>query len=426
MNPKKIVLTVLVLAIVLSVNPVNAMGVNVNAEQISKKIQTTGFVKVVIIKNENLAGNSNIRHIQADLYNSQNPLPVRMDVVWNTRKDQVKNIYLHPGSGLSFEADFLAKPDPVIALANNRSRVIGISPREAQATLDMDMTMLKDRDLVNHTKDFEKIINLVQSINNQPYEVGGHSAGALVAAHYASLAGNTKRKFKALRNIDMAAQYPPGSVERTNAIITSQAIRQLMSEGVYANFENVGFKQIAEMARLNPSGDSGVPRGNPLPGNFTNIGLLYLSLIFTGGLPGMYTDLTGLPGSWYLKQGYLAGTYNFALNPAEDTFSLTYTNINTVYAALDSVGSGVYPLSYEKNMVDVWSDANPIINWANIKVPVYWINTEGGFGNTNPASLMLNSPQVTFSVMPVYGHADPTFADNVATDFWTKLFPGIL
>lgn len=423
MNTKKIALAVLLLAIVLSAYPVSAMGA-LSAEQILNKAQVAaGFKKVVIIKNENFAGNWNIWHIQADLYDSVNPLPIRVDILWNIMHTPQKNSYWQPGSGLSFEADFLAKPDPMIALVKKGSRVIGISPREAQATLDMDMAILKDLGMPNHTRDFSKIIDMVQSIYNLPYEVGGHSAGALDAEHYASLVGNSKPEFKALRKIDMPSQYPPGSTEQANAILTSQAINRLMNMGIYANFENVGSKQIADAARINPTGDSGFPRGDPLVGNFTNINLLNFSLIFTGSLPGMYTGLTGLPGSWYLKKGYLEGTYNFDPNdPSKDTSSLTHTSLSTVYKALDTIGSGVSPLAYERDVMDIWSGANPIINRNNIKVPVYSISTEGGFDTIDTASSMPNSPQVTSCIMPGYSHADPTFADKAVKKFWPKLY----
>lgn len=410
----KIVLVIMSMVMILSLS---MNGMAERSSDWTRGLSNSGFNNVNIISQTESNG---IINVELDLFDSNNALPIRLNILTKNNVIPTKTLYLHPGTGLSFTSDFLSNPTPIYNLVNKGYLVVGISPRESQATLDMNMNILRYNDLSNHTRDLSEVINVVQSIINNPYEVGGHSGGALIAIDYASQVGNSKHKFKAVRNIDMVGQYPSGSVERSNSISTISAIDQLTESGQYVNFDNAGLQQLVSAAQLYPDADSGVPRGI-LPGNFTYKGLLYFSLIYTNQLPGMYTSITGLSGSWYLKQGFCNGVYNFNEDPTLDTFSLTHTNINTIYSATANIGSGVYSLSYERDILSVWTGGNQV-NWNNVRVPVYWINTEYGFGSTDIVSLIPRA-NVNFGVVSGYGHADPTFSDTSVQDFWTILFP---
>lgn len=241
-----------------------------------------------------------------------------------------------------------------------------------------------------------------------------------MALNYASQ--NYNRRFNAVRVIDIVGQYPPDSQEFINSQISLNAINSIISSGSFADIDFLGFKYIAQQAQTNPTGDSVFPRPSPYTGNFTNEGLLYFSLIFTGQLPGTITPVAGLPGSWFLKQGFLQGTYAFGVLPTDDIYSLAHTDISTIFSALGSIGSGVVPLAYDRDFFAVWTNSYPL-KWKNIRVPVFYINTELGFGDVNYTISLLTSTNITYDVVSDYGHADPVYSETAGTDFWNKLVP---
>lgn len=385
---------------------------------IKDKIKDTTISTIETVKIEII--NNNILWTQLLLYD-HDILPIRIDILVNIFNIPTRNIYLSPGTGLNIESNFISPVSNNIAafLANKSYLVIGITPREDAAPQDFNFELMKDWGLQKHTDDFSEIIKLFQSIYNIDYEVLGHSAGAAIAFNYSSIF-NKDKKLKAVRIIDMIGEYPPNSQEFNNAQISLDAANQLINSGTFVDSDIAGFKFIAQQAQLDPNGDSGAPR--PPGGNFTNIGLLHFSLIFTGQLPGILTGITGLPGSWNFKQGFLSGTYEFGETPIDDIFSLTHTNINTVYTATSAIGSGIYPLAYERDLYSLWSNSFSL-TWANIKVPVFYVNTELGFGDQSYTVGLLIHSNVTSAMINDYGHADPVFSDNAETDFWNILVP---
>lgn len=389
--------------------------------EIEDKIKDTTVNKIEIVKIETI--NNNILWTQLLLYD-HDILPIRIDILANIFRTPTKNIYLSPGTGLNIESNFITPVSNNIAvfLANKSYLVIGITPREDAAPQDFNFELMKDWGLQKHTDDFSEIVKLFQSIYNINYDILGHSAGAAVVFNYSSKVDFHKdKKLKAARTIDMIGEYSPNSQEFNNAQISLNASDQLINSGTFIDSDTAGFKFVAQQAQLNPNGDSGVPR--PVPGgNFTNIGLLHFSLIYTGQLPGILTGITGLPGNWYLKQGFLSGTYQFGDTPTSDTFSLTHTNINTIYSAVSAIGSGIYPLSYERDFYSLWINSFPLI-WENIKVPVFYVNAELGFGDDSYTVGLLTHSNVTPSIIHDYGHADPVYSYTAETDFWNILVP---
>lgn len=389
---------------------------------IKDKIRDTTINKIEIVKIELI--NNNILWTQL-LLHDHDILPIRIDILADIFRASTRNIYLSPGTGLNVESNFITPVSNNIAvfLANKSYLVIGITPREDAVPQDFNFELMKDWGLQKHTDDFSKIVKLFQSIYNIDYDILGHSAGAAVAFNYSSKVNFQKdKKLKAVRIIDMIGEYPPNSQEFNNAQISLNASNQLISGGIFVDSDIAGFKFITQQAQLDPNGDSGVPRPVPSGGNFTNIGLLHFSLIFTGQLPGILTDITGLPGSWYFKQGFLSGTYQFGETPIGDMFSLTHTNINTIYSSTSSIGSGIYPLAYERDFYSLWVNSFPLI-WANIKVPVFYVNTELGFGDESYTVGLLTHSNVTSNMIYDYGHADPVYSDNAETDIWNILVP---
>ncbi len=374
-----------------------------------------GLNRIEILKMEII--DTNIFWIQLLLYDN-NVLPLKVDILKHIYRRPIKTIYSSPGSSLNTESNFITpKNNLAVFLVNKGYTFIGITPREDAIPPTFDFGLIKDWGLEKHTEDFHKIVTLFQCIDNRNYDVLGHSAGALAILNYSSK--NYDNKLKAVRVIDTVGQYSPDSQEFINSQISLNAANEIMSRGIFADTEFLGFKYIIGQAITNPTGDSGVPR--PMGGNFTNEGLVYFSIIYTNQLPGLLTEITGLPSSWHFKQGFLSGSYTFGALPTEDRYSLNHTNIDTVYNAISSIGSGIYPLAYGRDLYALWSNSYPL-DWNSIKVPVFYINTELGFGDASYTIGLLKSVAI-YDVVRDYGHADPVYSDTANVDFWNKLVP---
>jgi hypothetical protein len=153
---------------------------------------------------------------------------------------------------------------------------------------------------------------------------------------------------------------------------------------------------------------------------------VYFSLIYTGFLPGYTTPYTGLPDQWYYTQGLCAGYYDFAEDPTQDTYGLSKSTLAVVQLALAAINSGIDTTAHLRDLLSV-SAGGPYyaINWSNINEKVVWINTDLGFGaHTYPVDQIRQggNTQVTYTVVPEYGHADPVFGPTAARqEFWPLL-----
>ena len=386
-------------------------------EQIREKAR--GFTRIEIVKTSII--NSNVLWTQLLLYDNE-PLPIKLDILKDVYTQAIKTIYSSPGSGINTEANFITPKSRNISvfLVNKGYIFVGITPREDAAPSVFNFGVFRNWGLDKHTRDFSKIITLFQSVIDQDYEVLGHSGGALIALNYASQ--NYNNRFKSVRIIDMIGQYLSGSQEFINSQISLSAVNNAISRGSFADTDILGIRYLVQQAQVNPNGDSGFPRPSPYTGNFTNEGFLFFSLIFTNQLPGTFTEMTGLSSSWYFRQGYLQGTYSFGTLPTDDRYNLTHTRIDTIYSVIGSIGSGTYPLAYDRDFYAAWSNSYPLV-WENIIVPVFYINTEFGFGDASHTVSLLTNSIVTYDIVRDYGHADATFSDTAETDFWNKLFP---
>ncbi len=393
----------------------NTINIVNKIEQIATSM---GFIRIELVKTEVI--NTNILWSQFLLYDNE-ALPIRLDILNDIYAVSTKTIYSSPGTGINTESNFITPKDNNLAvfLVNKGYIFVGITPREDAAPPIPNFGLFKNWGLEKHTNDFKKIITFFQSIIDQDYEVLGHSAGALVALNYAS--ANSQEEFKTVRVIDIVGQYPINSQEFINSQTSLSATTDLINRGIFTDTDVLGFKLITQQAQTNPTGDSGFPR--PVGGgNFTNEGLLFFSLIFTNQLPGTITGATGLPGSWYFRQGFFQGTYDFGPTPIEDTYSLTHTKIETVYSVIGGINSGIYPIAYDRDFFALLSNSYPLAFDA-IKLPVYYINTELGFGDASYTISLFTSTNVIYDVVKDYGHADATYSDTAETDFWVKLVP---
>lgn len=394
----------------------NLMAKRIAEKTIEKIKETKNISKVEIVKIEII--NHNVLWVQLLLYDGD-VLPIRVDLLNNIFGWPTKNIYLSPPNALNIEADFITPKNKNLAifLANKNYFVIGITPREDAAPIDFNFDLIKNWGFEKRTQDFTEIVNIFQNICDRDFDILGHSDGALVGLFYSSMIPSNK--LKTIRVIDKVGRYPPDSQQFQNAQVSLNAVNQLITNGTVVDREFLGFVFLAEQAKTNPTGNSGVPR--PAGGNFTNEGLFFFSLINTNVLPGLLTPITGLPSFWYLKQGFAAGTYEFGPSPLEDKYSLTHINVQNIFEALSTIGSGTYALALDRDFFAIETNQLPL-NLENIKVPIFWINAELGFGDVSYTISLLKT-QVTYEIVKNYAIADPVFSNTADVDFWNKLVP---
>ena len=198
-----------------------------------------------------------------------------------------------------------------------------------------------------------------------------------------------------------------------------------MNQGIYYDDFIGQLKALAFAVQLYPMEDSGESReALGLPGNFTFLGLTYFSLIYSGSLPGFHSDITGLPGEWWLKSQF-AGFYEFNYDPLEDHFGFYLTDFDRIIQGAANLGSGVLPLA-------VWRDSSAldsfnneyIIDFNGIEEKVRWINAELGMGSYNYFTEIIKetgNTDVTATVVPGYGHLDLLWSDQAEEEVWPLL-----
>jgi pimeloyl-ACP methyl ester carboxylesterase len=281
--------------------------------------------------------------------------------------------------------------------------------------------------MAEHRADIRAVVQRVQGTLGLPYEMLGHSYGAASALDYAS---HFSAELVRVIALDIYAFDPgsdPQAIDRAEA--TYSAHVALLSQGVYVDPAGA---QAGVFARLTPEehlADSGSSRESfGAPGNFTNDGLTYISLIYNSQLPGIHSELTGLAGDWPLRQSVFAGTYTFAPDPLDDVFAFTYVERSTLIASSAAARSGLIPMAFAR---DYWAavagDPAYAIDWASIKTKLVWLNAELGYGTQTygaSAAAASGNPNVEVAVIPGYGHGDMLLSRSARRDVWSRLLRG--
>ena len=369
--------------------------------------------------------NENLTWVEADFYDE--PYPLTLNVVAAKYPFPAKVIYLLSASSLNFRSSFFTPIEESLAsyLATNGYLVVGITPREDNVPIEADPSVMAKWGMLKHRKDVRKIIRLVQALVRKPYDVLGHSLGAITALDYAG--AYSEGQFRSIMLLDIPSFDPVRQPDKIAcAKLALGAYHRLLKDRVYRDTSVEGYKLLLAAATLYPDVDSGQPRaGLGLPGNFTFDGLLHFSLIFTASMPGLITELTGLPQEWPMVQGNTAGDYDFAPDPADDSFELTLTDTDRLRQAVVEVGSGIAPVALARDYTSAIANlCGYRINWAGIQEKVTWINGELGMGaQTFGAKLIRRSgnTNVTVAVMPGYGHVDLIYSETAREDVWSRL-----
>ncbi|MFD3516920.1 hypothetical protein [Streptomyces sp. NPDC058657] len=341
------------------------------------------------------------------------PVPLGVDVLAHTRHTPVGIAYLLPGGGLNFAADFFTPRAHNLAhrLCDERQLVIGISPREDLAR-PADLTAALGQ--AAHKADAAKVVRAVDRVLRLPYQLLGHSAGAVLALDLAS----TDRSPRLHRVVPLDTTGPYTGPEALRAARMRDALQAQLDNGVL--YGDTGLTGLIARALTDPDGPSPVPRPVDPATRFTHAGLAHFALIRTSSLPG--------DTHWIYTQGYSAGSYTFADTPADDRFSLTHTPLSTWGEATSALGSGLVPHALLRDLAAIWAgdDTTYRLDWAGIRAPVVWVNMELGRGDEPHGAEAIRAggnDDVTFRVVPGYAHADPVWSTTADRDVWPLLTP---
>lgn len=335
--------------------------------------------------------------------------PLTVDFVGSNFSAASKVIYLLPGGGVNFRSSFFTPMDKNLAqfFRTNGYLVVGITPREDSVTSGIPAEMA-GWGMARHKADIQTVISTIQARLGKPYRVLGHSFGAAYALDYASTCKDGL--FEKVIALDIYSFQ-----NSITAAESSDYFQDLLDADRYADASYTDMKSLMLISLLLPKIDSGEPRGDFGPGNFTYEGLLYSSLIWTSEIPGI--DLT----DWPLVQSYAAGVYHPAWCPLFDTYSLTESDMNTVRSASFVVGSGLVPHAVYRDYFAVNGGITGTysITWSNIRVPIVWVNTELGYGSNAYSGGVAK----TFTVIAGYGHLDALLGRTAQEDVWKYFLP---
>ena len=347
------------------------------------------------------------------------PVPLTVDVLIPHHRRPSRAVFLLPGGGLNTAADFLTPRGRGLAdfLCANGFLAIGISPREDGLT--STGTDVSDWGLARHRGDAQRVVAAAQAVLPQPYDLLGHSAGAVLAL---DLAATTAAGPDRVLVLDTTGPYDPRTepelATRAEELLTT--CQQLLEQGVQV--VDPGLKALFARAAADPEGATPVQRPVAGPATFfSNTGLLHYALIRTSELPG--------PANWIYHQGFSGGRYLFEDSPAHDRFELDHSPIEVWSAAVAQLGSGLQPTALLRDLAAVWAGRDDVhrIDWSAIRAEVLWVNTGLGRGDHDHGPRLIrerSGAPVRFTVLPSYGHGDVVWSATAQQDLWRSLLPG--
>ncbi len=337
--------------------------------------------------------------------------PVTVDLLGSNFTTANRIVYMLPGGGANFASSYFTPLDKNLAQYFRKAGylVVGITPREDSAPGGISYSFMSDWGMDMHKKDIREVICTIESSLKKSYRVVGHSFGAAYALDYAaSYASPLLEKTIALDIYSFSGSY--------DAAVSQAMFAAAASQEPYVDASYTDMKSLALASLLLPKIDSGMPRGDFGPGNFTYEGLFYFALINSIYMEG--ADLL----DWPLNQGYAAGRYYPAPCPLFDYYYLTKSDINTVRSMIFLLGSGVVPFAVYRDFFDCNGyNVDYGITWEAVSKPLIWLNTELGYNdNMAGADLVPSAVPVTTGVIPGYGHLDILLGKAAQADVWDK------
>jgi pimeloyl-ACP methyl ester carboxylesterase len=352
--------------------------------------------------------------------------PLTIDILGSNQSAPRGVVYMLPGGATNFRSSFMVPPEDNIASFFRRRGylVIGITPREDMVSADTrDLSFMAAWDMKQHRDDIRNIVQLVQAIVPLPYELLGHSYGAASAIDYAGAYPGEVQRVVALDIYSFDSAVDPTSMRMARR--THQAYLELMREGVLADTSFADFPALVRSGLGRP--DAGAAAASDY-GRYTSKQLLLFGLIYSAVLPGVHSDITGLPGDWPIAMSEIAGDEGWEFRPDDDNRTFARTSFATLRLAADELGSGLISMAFAR---DYWSvvaetEGGYPLRWSNHAGKVLWINSELGYNDQmHGADLMrqAGNPNVETQIVPQYGHADLLWSRTAHEDVWERFAP---
>jgi len=354
--------------------------------------------------------------------------PLTIDILGSNLSAPRGVVYMLPGGATNFRSSFLVPPEDNLASFFRRHGylVIGITPREDKVAADTrDLSFMEAWDMQQHRDDIRKIVQLVQAVVPLPYELLGHSYGAASALDYAGAYPDEVQRVVALDIYSFDSAIDPASMRKARR--THQAYVELMREGVFADTSYADFPALVRSGLGRP--DAGVGGASDYDyGGYTSKQLLLFGLIYSAVLPGVHTDITGLPGDWPIAMSDVAGDDGWEFRPDDDDRTFARTSIATLRLAADELGSGLISMAFARDYWSVVAEAEGgyPLRWSNNAGKVLWINSELGYNTQMHGADLIRqagNPNVDKQIVPQYGHADLLWSRTARADVWERFAP---
>ena len=364
--------------------------------------------------------------VEVDIFDQVYPLSV--DILGSNLSVPRGIVYMLPGGATNFRSSFMVPREDNLANFFRRHGylVIGITPREDTVPADTrDKSFMQAWDMNQHRADIRSVVERVQAIVPLPYELLGHSYGAASALDYAGVYPDEVQRVIALDIYSFDRTVDPASMRAARR--THEAYVQLMSEGVFADTSYADFPALVRSGLVRR--DAGVSR---TPDDdyerYTSKQLLLFGLIYSAVLPGVHSDITGLPGDWPMAMSTIAGDEGWEFRPSDDNRTFARTSIATLRMAGEELGSGLVSMAFARDYWSVVAEAEGahFLRWSNNAGKVLWINSELGYHDQMHGADLIQQAgnlHVEKQVVPQYGHADMLWSRTAREDVWERLAP---
>ena len=184
--------------------------------------------------------------VEVDYYDETYPLTI--DVVVKKPARVVRSAYLITSSSMNFKSSFFTPENESLAhtMASSGCLVVGITPREDNVPLDADQSVMASWGMKKHREDIREIVDVVQSVTGKPYDILGHSLGAICALDYAATYSD---KLETVIALDVPSFDPE---VQTNMMLCAGmalgAYGTLMAGGTYAEHSIADYKWLLQMS----------------------------------------------------------------------------------------------------------------------------------------------------------------------------------
>jgi pimeloyl-ACP methyl ester carboxylesterase len=349
-----------------------------------------------------------------------------------------KAVMMLHGDASSFEGSFLASTfsDKVpldhsigIFLADKNIDVWGIDRRNVFIPdTTTEFSFMKNWNTEMHLDDIELAVTLARIVRklsgsgSDKIFIMGHSRGAEFAYAYANneaQRSESQQNLKGIIPVEMVYKFDPRETDLIQASCDRyQVFKNLYDSGIYYSDEANSLKYISYLASTDPEGPS------PITG-FTNkqAALFVFSATYATFAPSepyvpYYHYLAGTFDENGIPTGLRSANFDFildiSLSPATPNFQSLGEIIDGEALLCDEID-----MPYDDHL-------------SEIKVPIFYVGTAGGFGaygeytmtlsgSTDKSSLIVHSnpPEV---IAQEYGHADVLWADSAESLVWNPIY----